>query len=146
MDVNQQIEDYLAAQPEPKQSDIREIHRIAMEAKPGCKLWFDDGKDENGKVLTNPTVGYGSYTISYANGKTKEFFRCGVSATKTGISVYVMGIADKAYLPQTFGERLGKAKVTGYCISFKALADIDIAVLNEAIRFGLEYGNAEAEG
>ena len=61
-----------------------------------------------------------------------------ITDDKTGISVYIMGIKDKKYLAETFGKRLGKASVTGYCIKFKALNDINMEVLEAAIRSGLE--------
>jgi hypothetical protein len=49
-----------------------------------------------------------------------------------------MGIDDRKYLSTAYGTRLGKASVTGYCIKFKSLGDIDVEVLEEAIRFGSE--------
>jgi hypothetical protein len=48
-----------------------------------------------------------------------------------------MGIDDKKYLSQTFGQRIGKASVTGYCIKFKTLADIKVDVLRAAIQDGI---------
>ncbi|MGB8491064.1 MAG: hypothetical protein WCE64_08395, partial [Bacteroidales bacterium] len=59
-------------------------------------------------------------------------------ANTTGISVYIMGIKDKKYLPATYGKNLGKASVTGYCIKFKTLKDINIDTLEVAIRDGVE--------
>ncbi len=141
MDIQEQIREYIASQPEPKRSDMQEIHRMTLRVSPDCKLWFTDGKNSDGKIVTNPDIGYGFYSIHYANGTSREFYRIGLSATKTGISVYILGINDKTYLAQTFGEKLGKAKVTGYCISFKALKDINSKVLEAAIRFGLETQN-----
>ncbi len=105
---------------------------------PACKLWFLDGRNNEGKTVSNPSIGYGSYTIKYADGKTKEFYQIGLSANTTGISVYVMGIEDKKYLAETFGKNLGKASVTGYCIKFKTLKDINTDVLEAAIRSGVE--------
>ena len=55
-----------------------------------------------------------------------------------GISVYILGINDKTYLAKTYGKKLGKASVTGYCIKFKTLKDINIEILEAAIRFGLK--------
>ena len=60
-----------------------------------------------------------------------------MSANTTGISVYILGIEDKKYLAQTYGEKLGKASVTGYCIKFKALKNINIDVLAVAILDGV---------
>jgi hypothetical protein len=76
--------------------------------------------------------------MKYTDGSTREFYKIGLSANKTGISIYIMGIEDKKYLAATFGKDLGKASVTGYCIRFKALTDINPEVLAAAIRFGFE--------
>jgi hypothetical protein len=138
MDVQKQIKEYIATQPEPKRSEMQQLHQIVLALMPKCKLWFLDGKDEKGKTVSNPNIGYGSQTIKYANGKTKEFYQIGISANTTGISVYIMGVDDKKYLAQTFGQELGKASVTGYCIKFKTLTDINIDVLKAAIQYGIE--------
>jgi hypothetical protein len=138
MKVQEQIKKYIASQPEPKRSDMEELHRLTLQVLPGCKLWFHDGKDGKGNTVSNPNIGYGAYTIKYANGKSREFFRIGLSANTTGISVYVLGLTDKKYLAKTYGKKLGKASVTGYCIKFKTLEDINIEVLEAAIRHGFE--------
>ena len=138
MTTKQQIEDYLASQPAPKHADMRALHRTILEALPGCKLWFLEGKDENGKTVSNPNIGYGLRTIKYANGKSREFYRIGLSANTTGISVYIMGLADKTYLARAYAKSLGKASVSGYCIKFKALKDIDVDTLVAAIRYGVQ--------
>ena len=134
MIVSQSIQNYIASQPEPKRSELQELHRVIQKIKPGCKLWFLDGKDDKGKVVSNPNIGYGSYNMRYADGSTREFYRVGLSANKTGISIYILGIEDKKYLAETYGKNLGKASVTGYCIRFKSLKDINIDVLKAAIR------------
>ena len=137
MTVHKQVNDYIATQPEPKRTEMQELHRVILALMPGAKVWFLDGKDDKGKIVSNPNIGYGSQTIHYANGKTKEFYQTGVSANTTGISVYIMGITDKKYLAQAFGRDLGKANVTGYCIKFKTLADVNINVLKAAIQYGI---------
>lgn len=138
MSTQKQIKDYIAAQPEPKRSEMQQLHQAVLALMPACKLWFLDGKDEKGKTVSNPNIGYGSQTMQYANGKTREFYQIGLSANTTGISVYIMGISDKNYLARKFGKELGKASVTGYCIKFKSLADIKIDVLKAAIQSGVE--------
>ena len=143
MDVQKQIEQYIAAQQEPKRSEMQQLHQMNLVLMQTCKLWFLDGKDEKGKTVSNPNIGYGSRIIKYADGKTREFYQIGISANTTGISVYILGIDDKKYLAQTFGRKLGKASVTGYCIKFKTLTDINIDVLKTAIRYGIEQTNIQ---
>ena len=141
MNVQEQIEKYITSQPEPKSSDMRALHRVILEAMPACKLWFLDGKDSENRTVSNPNIGYGLQTIKYADGTNREFYQIGLSANKTGISVYILGIKDKQYLAQTYGEKLGKASVTGYCIKFKALKNINIDILETAIRDGVAQTN-----
>jgi hypothetical protein len=138
MNVQEQIEKYMTSQPEPKRSDMQALHRIILQVMPVCKLWFLDGKNNENITISNPNIGYGFHTIKYADGKTREFYQIGISANKTGISVYILGIKDKKYLTQTYGKKLGKASVSGYCIKFKTLKDINIDILEAAIRFGVE--------
>lgn len=139
MNIQEQIKEYIATQPEPKRADIEALHKRILQVLPKCKLWFLDGKDDKGKTVSNPNIGYGFQTIEYADGKTKEFYQIGISANTTGISVYILGIKDKNYLAQTYGKEIGKASVTGYCIKFKTLKDINIDILEAAIRYGVVH-------
>ena len=139
MNVQEQIASYISNQTEAKRSEMETLHQIILQIHPNCKLWFLDGKDANGKTVSNPNIGYGWQTITYKDGKTKAFYQIGLSANTTGISVYILGIEDKKHLINTYGKNLGKATITGYCIKFKTLKDIDINVLESAIQFGFEH-------
>ena len=141
MNVQGQIKEYITSQPEQKRSDLQELHRLIPEIMPTCKLWFLDGKNSENKTVSNPNIGYGLQTIKYADGKAREFYRIGMSANTTGISVYILGINDKTYLAKTYGKKIGKASVTGYCIKFKTLKDINIEILEAAIRCGFDTGS-----
>jgi len=138
MKVQEQIKKYITSQPEPKCSDMQALHEHILQLLPKAKLWFLDGKDEKGKTVSNPNIGYGLQTMKYTDGKTREFYQIGLSANTTGISVYIIGLEDKKYLAKTFGKKLGKASVTGYCIKFKTLKDINMEALEEAIKYGVE--------
>jgi hypothetical protein len=139
MNVEGQIKKYITSQPEPKRSDMQALHGLILQVMPACKLWFLDGKNIENKTVSNPNIGYGLHTIKYADGKTREFYQIGISANKTGISVYILGIEDKKYLALTYGKKLGKASVSGYCIKFKTLKDINRDILEVAIRYGVEH-------
>ncbi len=136
MSVQTDIKALIANQPEAKCSDMEQLHKLILETLPGTRLWYDSGVDDKGKTVTNPTIGYGFQVLKYANGKTKDFFRIGLSANTVGFSIYILGIEDKKYLINTYGKTIGKASVTGYCIKFKSLKDINIDVLQTAISDG----------
>ena len=138
MNVEKQIAAYIASESEPKRSDMQALHLRILQVFPECKLWFLDGKNIENKTVSNPNIGYGFYTIKYADGTSRDFYQIGLSANKIGISVYILGIKDKTYLAQTYGEKIGKASVTGYCIKFKSIKDIDLNILEAAILYGFE--------
>ncbi|HEX3888795.1 MAG TPA: DUF1801 domain-containing protein [Phenylobacterium sp.] len=133
MDTRAQIDAYIASQPEAKRNEMLTLHQLIFGVSPDSQLSFLDGRNSDGKIVTNPNIGYGLQTIRYADGSTREFYKVGISANTAGISVYIVGLEDKQYLSQTYGKRLGKTKITGYCIKFRSLADIDIRVLEEMI-------------
>lgn len=132
--IQTQISTYINSQPEPKRTEMWQIHEMILNAKPGCRQWYYDGKNEEGKVISNPTIGYGEHIIHYTNGTSREYFKIGLLANSTGISIHILGIEDKTYLSTTFGTRLGKASITGYCIKFKTLKYIDFGVLEEVVK------------
>ncbi len=117
---------------------MQALDGIIQRVMPACKLWFVDGKNSEGKMVCNPNIGYGLQTLKYADGTTKEFYQIGMSANTAGISVYILGIEDKTYMVRTYGKKIGKASLTGYCIKFKALKDINTDVLEAAIRDGVQ--------
>ena len=136
MTTQEQINAYINSQPAAKKLEIEQLHRMIVEMKPGVQLWFLDGRNSENKIVSNPNIGYGVHTIQYADGKTRDFYQVGLSGNSAGLSVYIMGIADKTYLEKTYGSRIGKAKVTGYCIRFKSVKDIDLDLLKAAILDG----------
>lgn len=136
MSIEEQIESYFVGLPEHKGSELRILHEMALKAGSDCRLWFLDGTDATGKVVSNPNIGYGKCLMPGG----REFYRVGLSANTGGISVYVMGLTDKEVLKREFGERIGRATVTGYCLKFRKLADVDLGVLKDlfAFAFGLD--------
>jgi len=137
MNTQPQIDAYIESLPASKGAEVRELHRMILAGAPECQLLFFDGTDDNGKIVSNPTIGYGSHTLTYANGTSRTTFRIGVSANTTGISVYILGLKDKSFLANTYGGSIGKATVTGYCIKFRSPRNINMSVLEQAIRYGL---------
>jgi hypothetical protein len=141
MGIKAQIKEYIKSQPEPKQSEMQELHNLILQMMPNCKQWYFDGKNEDGKQVAYPTVGYGKFTITYKDRSTREFFRIGLLAHPTGLSVHIMGLEDKKFLLQTYGKSIGKASVGSYGIKFKSIKDINLEILKEAIRYRIEAEN-----
>ncbi len=88
-------------------------------------------------VMWGPSiVGYGRYHYRYASGREGDFLATGFSPRKAAHSIYIMpGYAD-------FGDilsRLGKHKLGKSCLYVNKLSDIDLDVLRELIKAGLEH-------
>lgn len=141
MEIKSQIKELIKSQSESKKSEMQELHNLILQLMPKCKLWYFDGKNEDGKQVAHPTIGYGNYTITYKDGSTRDFFRIGLLANPTGLAVHIMGLEDKKYLVNTYGKTIGKAKVGSYAIAFKSIKEIDLEILKEAIRHRAEINN-----
>lgn len=138
MNVAQQIDSYLSSLPENRRRDMMELHAFITDLMPGSQLWYLDGRNSEGKIVSNPNIGYGTTHITYADGSSRPFYQFGISANTVGISLYVMGLQDKKYLSTHFGTTIGKASVSGYCIKFKSLRDIHLPVLKQLIQSAAE--------
>jgi hypothetical protein len=133
MDVQAQIQTYIAGQAQPKRDDLQTLHRMALRVSPNCRLWFLDGRNGAGKIVSNPSAGYGVQEKRYANGDVKAFYQVGLSATTSGISIYIMGLSDKTQLSRAYGQTLGKAKIPGYCVTFRSLKDVNLDVIERMV-------------
>lgn len=136
--IQTQISTYISSLPEQKRSDMETLHQMILSINPDAQLWFLDGKNDEGKTVSNPNIGYGFFKLNYKDGSSRDFYQIGLSANTTGIYIYLMGISDKTYLSKTFGKTIGKASVMGYCIKFKKLNDLDLEVLKELIHFAFQ--------
>jgi hypothetical protein len=125
--------------PDTRQQELQEFIRIVAQVAPQEKAAFFDGKDKEGKVVTNPTIGFGSYLHLYSDGRAEQMYRIGISPNATGFSIYVLGLKDKEILKTRYANSIGKAKVTGYCIKFKSLKDLDEKIVLDLIKFALHY-------
>lgn len=54
MNIQEQINAYIAIQADLKLSDMHELQHIILEVMPKCKLWFIDDKNNKGKTVSNP--------------------------------------------------------------------------------------------
>lgn len=138
MHVKEQIAEYIAQQSPTKSRDLQSIHEIVLAMYPTVKLWFLDGKNDVGKVVSNPNIGYGEQLLPSAKEQFRLFYQVGLSANTAGISMYFMGLKDTALLSANFQNALGKAKITGYCVKFKSLNDLNLDELKRLIAFGFQ--------
>jgi len=87
-------------------------------------------------VMWGPTmVGYGAYHYRYDSGREGDCLATGFSPRKASLSLYIMpGYTDYSALL----DRLGKHKMGKSCLYINTLADVDLDVLRELIKTGLD--------
>jgi hypothetical protein len=81
-------------------------------------------------------IGFGRYAYTYDSGHSGEMCLTGFSPRKAKMVVYVLpGFADMS------GKlaRLGKHKTGKSCLYINALTDVDMTVLEDIVRAGLEH-------
>ena len=87
------------------------------------------------KLWGESIIGYGRYNYTYKSGRSGEFLATGFAPRKAAFSIYIMpGYADFGHIMK----RLGKHRKGRACLYVNKLADIDIDVLAELIRAGLD--------
>ena len=90
---------------------------------------------EEPKMWGPSIVGFGSWTYTYASGRTGDWPIAGFSPRKQALTLYVMpGFEKDADLM----ERLGKHKTGKSCLYLNRLADVDAGVLEELVRRSVE--------
>jgi hypothetical protein len=119
----QSHEEYIAAVEEPKRQELQQLHDLVRTLLPKFE-----------PVIISGIMGYGQF---HYKGKSKacegEWFRVGLSANKTGISIYICAGDENGYFPEQARDRLGKATVGRSCIRFKKLSDINLDVVEEIL-------------
>ena len=76
-------------------------------------------------------IGYGAYRYQGRSGAEGEWFIVGLAVQKAHLSLYVSGAEDGVSLAKRYADRLGKVKVGSANVTFKRLADLDLAVALE---------------
>lgn len=86
--------------------------------------------------LWGPTiVGYGQYHYRYDSGREGDFLATGFSPRKANMVLYIMpGYGEMGDLL----DRLGKHKLGKSCLYINKLDDVDLDVVEEIIRAGLD--------
>ena len=81
-------------------------------------------------------IGYGRYHYVYDSGRSGDSMMTGFSPRKASLSIYIMpGYQDLG----SFLQRLGKHKIGKSCLYINKLVDIDLAVLEEIVRHGIDH-------
>lgn len=118
------VEDFLnSVEPERKREEAFELDRL-----------FRKVTGWQPRMWGPSIIGYGEYHYTYDSGREGDFLATGFSPRKAKHSIYIMpGYGN-------YGEilsRIGKHSIGKSCLYVNKLADIDLDVLTELIKFGL---------
>jgi len=75
-------------------------------------------------------IGFGTYTYSYASGRTGDWPIIGLSPRKQNLTLYIMPGFDEQ---TSLLKKLGPHTIGKSCLYIKRLSDIDMAVLKKIV-------------
>ncbi len=114
-----------------KQSVASFIKGVDEERRKDCTTLVRIMKDVSGAPATmwgTSIVGFGTYELKYADGRTADWPLIGFSPRKQDLTLYVGRGVDGTLL-----KALGKHKLSGGCLYIKRLSDVDLAVLEKVV-------------
>ena len=88
-------------------------------------------------------VGFGSYTYTYASGRTGDWPTVGFSPRKQSLSIYIMSGFD-GY--EALLAKLGKHKTGKACLYINKLSDVNMEILEELIRRSANFSGGVRSG
>ena len=114
-----------------KQSVASFIKGVDEERRKDCTTLVRIMKQASGAPATmwgTSIVGFGTYALKYADGRTADWPIIGFSPRKQDLTLYVGRGVDGPLL-----KALGKHKLSGGCLHIKHLSDVDLAVLERVV-------------
>jgi hypothetical protein len=91
---------------------------------------MEEATGARGVVWGKAIVGFGSYDITYADGRVSPWPVVGFSPRAQDLTLY---IGRSAVGLTALLSKLGKHKMSGSCLHIKRLSDVDMAVLGKVI-------------
>jgi hypothetical protein len=91
---------------------------------------FREATGEAPAMWGTAIIGFGTYTLTYANGRTNPWPAVGLSPRKQALTLYVSGFEGYDELLS----RLGTHSTGKSCLYVKRLADVDRAVLHDLVK------------
>jgi hypothetical protein len=124
-------DEHIASLPDGVREDVAALDARIGEVMAGQERALWEG------VLWGGTeqriIGYGSYRYVGRSGSEGEWFVVGLAKQKDHLSLYVNAVEDGGYLLKQYAGRLGKAKIGSANVTFKRLADLDLAAVLELV-------------
>ena len=120
------VAEFIAAVPDARRRQDADVVKRLMEKVTGerAEMW-------------GPTIiGFGSYPLPYASGKSIEWPIAGFSPRKTSLVLYIMPGFDRY---AELMAKLGKYKTGKSCLYVNSLDDVDVATLEQLVRESVRF-------
>jgi hypothetical protein len=114
---------YIAALTDPRQGEIRRLHRLIRATVPDLKPFMISGM-----------IGYGPFRYRYPSGREGDGARIALASRKQYISLYACAADARGYVAERYRKELPKADIGKSCVRFKRLEDVDLEVLKALLR------------
>ena len=88
------------------------------------------------KMWGSSIVGFGSYSYTYASGRTGDWMQIGFSPRKQSLTLYIM---DGFNNYDELLKQLGKHKTGKSCLYISKLEDVDMNILEELVRASVQH-------
>jgi len=89
---------------------------------------MEDASGAKATMWGTSIIGFGSYELKYASGRTADWPIVGFSPRKQDLTLYVGRRVEGPLL-----KALGKHKMSGGCLHIKRLSDVDLGVLEKVV-------------
>jgi len=118
--TNASVDDYIASRANARQdADCRALMAL-----------FKRVTRQTARMWGPSMVGYGSYRYTYESGRTGEAPLACFAIRGRELVIYLM---SESPAQRSLLSKLGKHKMTGCCLYFKQLADLDTSVLEKLV-------------
>jgi hypothetical protein len=129
--------EYFAASGE-REAALRKLDKLIRQSVPSLKPFFLEASSMS-------MLGYGKIRYKAAGGRELDWPLIALAAQKNHLSLYVCAVRDGRYLPEIYGNRLGKVSCGKSCIRFKKVEDLDLEAVQEICREAAEVGYAKRD-
>lgn len=121
-------EEYIDLVQDPdRKAEIIKLDALIKKVMPGSEPFILAGM-----------IGYGKFHYKSKSGREGDWSIIALASQKNYISVYVCGTDGEKYVAEQYKDKLPKASIGKSCIRFKKTADVDLKVLEEVIKKGVE--------
>lgn len=91
------------------------------------------------RELTSTGLCYGKFHFKYTSGREGDWWTIVLANQKNYISLYICALVGDTYMPEVYGDKLGKVSIGKSCIRFKKIEDLNLEQISNIIKEATEW-------